>query len=106
MRATDDWFVGRFARCDSWYENTDVLCAADHVRVRHDVAIRIDDYSRTDFLLHAHEHAGISCIRLDWSIAGSQYLDHARRRLAHQFSDGAIELVERIEVAIAIGRLC
>src|SRR6185369_10905601 len=101
-----DWFISRFVRSNSWHENADVLRAANHMRVRHDVAIRIDNHSRSDLLLHSHQHAGVSCARLDWSIPGRQHLDHARLDLAYQFPDCTIELMKRIEVAIAIGRLC
>src|SRR4030095_6057439 len=86
-RATDSWFVSRLIFRDDWHADTHVLRAAHHMRVRDDVTIGIDDYSRSDLLLHADQRTAVSAARIDWSISGCDYLDHARRHLANEFPD-------------------
>src|SRR6185369_17546842 len=64
----------------------------------------IDNHARPDLLLYPDESA-VAAVRFHWSISRSDNLDHTRRDLAHKFPHSAIELMQRVEFVISIGRL-
>src|SRR6185369_4460395 len=64
-RPADDWFTTRFSRGDGRHADAHVLRSADHMRVRYNVTVRIDNHSGSDLLLHTNQQTTVSAARLD-----------------------------------------
>ncbi len=86
---------GRYGR-RSWQHHANPLCAFHHVSIGHDVAIRIDDDSRTNGPL-AHDQGDTGfVVRFHRRQTGGLDLDHGGRHFGHQSFERAIELTEHL----------
>ncbi len=75
-----------------------------NVRVRDDVAVRIDHKSRTDRALPADHNACVSALRFfERSVAGHENLHDAWRYFANQRIDRFVQLAKRVVFRFALG---
>src|SRR6185503_7644537 len=74
--------------------------ATDHVRVRHDVSVRINNNPRSDDFLFSEYKTGACAATIFYrTVTAHQHLDHTRRNSFYETPDRAVQLMERIRIA-------
>ena len=82
---------------DRRQHDLDALCAADHVRVGHDVALGIDDEARAHRSLARHEGVALAAaVVLTRAVAGHHDLHDARPHLPRQPVDRLVHAIEAV----------